>query len=134
MKYVLKLVHYPASSDFAIVKNYYESINEHYTEADTSTSFDPTVTNTIRNVQVNNGIDLSIDLDGYSLDQWDVVNFKLDNSYEGLLQDFTSGSDTSNYFYYYFHSINMVMAQKKTTNSVPNVGIGSASSSLDYQR
>ena len=82
---------------------------------------------------MNNNIDLSIDLDGYSADQWDVVNFKLDNSYDGLIQDFTSGSDTSNYDYYFFHTINMVMAQKKTTNTVSNVGIGSASSSINYQ-
>ena len=93
----------------------YQSINEYYTVADTSVSFNPTVTNTNRNVQVTNAIDLSINLDSYSLSAGDVVVFKVDNSYEGLIQDIDAGNDTSNYDYYYFHTINMILARRTTT-------------------
>ena len=102
--------------------------------ADSSVSFSPSVTNSNRNVQIVAGVDISMDLGSYSLSQWDIVSFKLDNSYEGLLQNFLAGNDTSNYNYFYFHTINMVVAQKKTTNSVSNVGVGALSSSLNYQR
>ena len=134
LRYNLTLMHYPSSSNFGIRQNFYESINEHYTVADTSVSFNPTVTNTLRNVQVTTNIDLAINLDGYSLSQWDAAIFKLDNSYKGLIQDFTSGSDVSNYDYYFFHSLNLVLAQKKTTGNVGTTGIGAASSSINYQR
>lgn len=81
-----------------------------------------------------NGIDLSVNLIAESLAQWDVVTFKLDNSYEGLIQDLVAGNDTSNYNYFYFHTLNMVMAQKKTGNDVNTVGINSDSDSINYQR
>lgn len=105
----------------------YQSINEYYTVADTSTSFNPSVVNTNRNVQVTNGIDLSIDLDSYSLAMGDVAIFKVDNSYEGLIQDIDACNDTSNYDYYYFHTINMIIAQKKNNNNIYTVGINSDS-------
>lgn len=134
LRYNLSLVHYPQSADSGNILNFYESVNEYYTVADTSVSFSPTVANTRKDIQVTNNIDLAINLDSYSLDQWDAVTFKLDNSKDGLIPDFTSGSDTSNYDYYYFHTIHMVMAQKKTSNSITDVGIGSSSSSINYQR
>lgn len=88
-----------------------------------------------RNVQVSAAIDLSINLDSYSLAQWDSVIFKLDNSYIGLSPNFLAGNDTSNYNYYYFHTINMIWAQKKSTNTISSVGIGSLSStSINYAR
>jgi hypothetical protein len=80
------------------------------------------------------GVDLSISLDSYSLGQWDAVIFKLANNYLGLVQNFLAGNDTSNYNYYYFRTINMVMAQKKTTNVVSTVGIGQASGTINYQQ
>ena len=75
-----------------------------------------------------------INLDSYSLSQWNVVSFKLDNSYLGLKPNFLAENDTSNYNYFYFNGLNMVIAQKKTANSITNVGIGTASGTLDYQR
>ena len=134
LRYNLTLMVYPSSSYYGKVMQMHQSINEYYTEADTSTSFNPSVTNVNRNVQITSGIDLSMDLDGESLSQYDVVTFKLDNSYEGLLQDIDAGNDTSNYDYYYFHTINMIVAQKKNSNAVTTVGINADSSSLDYQR
>lgn len=73
-------------------------------------------------------------LDTYSLAQWDSVIFKLDNSYLGLIPNFLAGNDTSNYNYYYFHTINMIWAQKKTSNVVTTVGIGAVSSTINYVR
>lgn len=84
-------------------------------------------------MQLTSGVDLSIDLSGYSLAQWDSAIFKLDNSKLGLLQNFANCNDTSNYNYYYFRYINMVLAQKKTVNSITNIGIGAVSGSLNYQ-
>ena len=78
-------------------------------------------------------MDLAINLSGYSLSQWDTAIFKLDNSKRGLIQAFSNCNDTSNYNYFYFRYINMVLAQKKTVNSVTNIGIGAISGSLDYQ-
>ena len=134
LRYNLTLAEYPASTYYAKIWGMYQSINEYYTVTDTSTSFNPTVVNSNRNVQVTNGIDLSIDLDSYSLGMGDVAVFKVDNSYEGLLQDLDACNDTSNYDYYYFHTINMVIAQKKNNNNIYTVGINSDSESLDYQR
>jgi hypothetical protein len=91
------------------------------------------VTNNLRNVQLTSGVDLSIDLSGYSLNQWDSAIFKLDNSQPGLIQSFANCNDTSNYNYYYFRYINMVLAQKKTVNSISTIGIGALSGSLNYQ-
>ena len=96
--------------------------------------FSPSVINTNRNVQVTSAIDLAISLDSYSVAQWDSVVFKLDNSYLGLISNFLNGNDTSNYNYYYFHTINMILAQKKTANTITNVGIGALSSSINYAR
>ena len=134
LRYNLTLMEYPSSTNYGKIIQMHQSLNEYYTVADTSTSFNPSVTNTLKNVQVTSNIDLSINLDSESLDQYDAVTFKLDNSYEGLLSDFVAGNDTSNYDYYYFHTLNMVMAQKKNNNQVTTVGINSDSSSLDYQR
>ena len=75
-----------------------------------------------------------MNLDTYSLAQWDSVIFKLDNSYLGLIPNFLAGNDTSNYNYYYFHTINMIWAQKKTSNVVTTVGIGAVSSTINYVR
>lgn len=75
-----------------------------------------------------------MNLDSYSLGIWDSVIFKLDNSYLGLIPNFLAGNDTSNYFYYYFHTINMIWAHKKTSNIVSTVGIGAVSSSINYVR
>lgn len=85
-------------------------------------------------MQINSGIDLAISLDSYSLNQWDSVVFKLDNSLAGLTPNFLNGNDTSNYNYYYFSNINMIHAVKKTSNLVTTVGIGAVSSSNSYQR
>ena len=134
LRYNLTLMEYPSSTNYGKIIQMHQSFNEYYTVADTSTSFNPSVTNTLKNVQVTSNIDLSIDLDSENVGQYDVVTFKLDNSYDGLISDFAAGNDTSNYDYYYFHTINMIMAQKKNTNQVTNVGINSDSSSLNYQR
>ena len=134
LRYNLTLMEYSSSVYYGKIINMHQSINEYYTMADTSTSFSPTITNVNRDVQTVSNIDLSINLDSENLNQWDVVTFKLDNSYEGLLQDIDAGNDTSNYEYYYFHTINMIVAQKKNNNPVTSVGINSDSSSLNYQR
>jgi hypothetical protein len=130
----LTLMTFSSSQSNGVIINQHECINEYYTEADTSTSFNPTIVNTNRNIQVTGAIDLSIGLDSYSLTQWDVVMFKLDNSKLGLIPNFASGNDTTNYDYFYFRILNVIMAQKKTVSSVTSVGIGSASSSLNYKR
>lgn len=51
-----------------------------------------------------------------------------------MIQNFLNGNDTSNYNYYYFHTINMILAQKKSTSTVTNVGIGGLSSTINYAR
>jgi hypothetical protein len=73
-------------------------------------------------------------LDSISLAQWNVVVFKLANNFIGLKPNFLAGNDTSNYNYFYFKNINMVMAQKKTTNVVTTVGIGQLSETINYQQ
>lgn len=134
LRYNLTLMYYPNGVGYGYIMNQHQCINEYYTEADTSTSFNPTIVNANRNVQINSGIDLAISLDSYSLTQWDSVVFKLDNSLAGLTPNFLNGNDTGNYNYYYFSNINMIHAQKKTSNLVTTVGIGAVSSSINYQR
>lgn len=115
--------------------NHHESINEYYTVADTSVVFTTSLINTNRFVQTVNGIDLSVSLSNtVSVDDGDVVVFKLDRSKIGLISDFLNGNDTSNYNYYYFHTIHMVMAQKKTSTTINTVGIGQLSDSINYKR
>lgn len=63
LRYNLTLVEYSSSAYYEKIVNMHQSINEYYTEADTSTSFNPSVTNSNRNVQITSGIDMSIDLD-----------------------------------------------------------------------
>ena len=80
-------------------------------------------------------MDLSVSLSNtVSLDDGDVAVFKLDRSKIGLISDFLDGNDTTNYDYYYFHTIHMVMAQKKTSNPIYTIGIGQLSDSLNYKR
>ena len=134
LRYNLTLTEYQSGVFYDRVLQKHECINEYYTMADSSASFSPSITNNNRNVQTVSGVDLLVDLDSYSLSQWDSVAFKLDNSVDGLLQNFLAGNDTSNYNYYFFKYLNMVVAQKKTTNNVANVGVGALSSSLNYQR
>jgi len=135
LRYNLSLYSVSNSKPYLFLLNHHESINEYYTVADTSSVFTTALTNINRFVQTVNGIDLQISLgSGNSLPDGDVVVFKLDNSKNGLISDFTNGNDTTNYDYYYFHTINMVMAQKKTVNTIENVGIGSASDSINYKR
>lgn len=69
----------------------------------------------------------------YSLAQWNTAIFKLNNALPGLIQNIASPNDTANYDYYYFNVINMIMAQKKSTNSITTIGIGSSSSVINYQ-
>lgn len=69
----------------------------------------------------------------YSLAQWNTAIFKLNNALPGLIQNIASPNDTTNYDYYYFNIINMIMAQKKSTNSITTIGIGSSSSAINYQ-
>lgn len=66
--------------------------------------------------------------------QWNVATWKLDNSLLGLVSipDFALPNDTTNYNYYYFPKVNMVMAEKKTATNVYTIGIGSTESSQDY--
>jgi hypothetical protein len=70
----------------------------------------------------------------YSIPQWNVATWKLDNSLVGLvsLPDFVSPNDTNNYFYYYFPKVNMVMAEKKSGTSVTSIGIGGTQGSQEY--
>lgn len=91
------------------------------------------LTNNLRAVQTVNAVDLSVSLGSYSLTQWNTAIFKINNALPGLLPSIATPNDTSNYNYYYFNYINMIMAQKKTTNSITNIGMGSSSSTIDYQ-
>lgn len=69
-----------------------------------------------------------------TLTQYHVATWKLDNSLVGLtsLPNFVSPNDTTNYNYYYFPTINMVMAEKKTSTNIYTIGIGASQSSQDY--
>ncbi len=71
-------------------------------------------------------------MDSYSLAQWNVVVFKLANNFIG--PNFLAGNDTSNYNYFYFKNIKMVMTQKKITNVVTTIGIGQPSGTINYQQ
>ncbi len=113
--------------------NFYESINEYYTVADTSASFSTTLNNNLRAVQSTSNIDLAVGMGTYSLTQWDSAIFKINNALPGLIPSIASPNDTNNYNYYYFKNINMILAQKKTLNNVTTVGIGSASATINYQ-
>lgn len=84
-------------------------------------------------MQTVSNVDLSVNLGSYSLTQWDTAIFKVNNALAGLLPSLASPNDTSNYNYYYFGLINMIMAQKKSLSTVTTIGIGAASSSLNYQ-
>lgn len=69
----------------------------------------------------------------YTLSQWNTAIFKLNNALPGLVQKISSPNDTTNYDYYYFNVINMIMAQKKSTNNITTIGIGSSSDVINYQ-
>lgn len=108
-------------------------MNEYYTVADTSTSFTTSINNNLRAVQSGTGVDLSVNLNTYTLNQWNTAIFKVNNALTGLLSSLATPNDTSNYNYYYFKVINMVMAQKKTSTNISTIGIGSLSATLNYQ-
>ena len=122
----------PASS-YEYIWNHYESLNEYYTVSDTSSVITTSITNNLRAVQTSSAVDLAVNLVSVNLEQWDTAIFKIDNSQAGLLQSIASPNDTTNYDYHYFKHINMIMAQKKSTNSITNIGIGASSSALNYQ-
>lgn len=105
LRYNLTLLEYPTSTNYGIIFNHYEIINDYHTEPDVSASFSTTILNNLRDVQTVAGTDLSIDLGGLSLTTWDTITFKLDKSKVGLLPSFSSCNDTSNYNYYYFHTL-----------------------------
>jgi hypothetical protein len=132
LRYNLTLMEYPSSTNYGIIFNHNEIINDYYTETDASTSFTTSVTNSLRSVQTVAGVDLSINL-GAQVPTWDSVTFKLDNSKKGLLPSFSSCNDTTNYNYYYFHTLEMVLAQKKSASAVTTVGINALSSTINYQ-
>lgn len=84
-------------------------------------------------MQTVNAVDLSVNMATYSLAQWNTAIFKLNNALPGLIHNIASPNDTANYDYYYFNVINMIMAQKKSSNSITTIGIGSSSSAINYQ-
>jgi len=104
LRYNLTLLEYPSSTTYGIVFNHYEIINDYFTEPDSSSSFSTSVTNNLRDVQTVAGVDLSINL-GVNVAQWDSVTFKLDKSKNGLQPSFSNCNDTTNYNYYYFHTL-----------------------------
>lgn len=132
LRYNLSLIVCPAGN-YEYIFNFYESINEYYTVTSTSQSFTTSINNNLRAVQTVSNVDLSVNLGNYSLTQWNTAIFKINNSYTGLLPNIATPNDTTNYNYYYFGYINMIMAQKKSLNTVYTVGIGSSSSSINYQ-
>ena len=75
---------------------------------------------------------MSINL-GSNVGTWDSVTFKLDKSKNGLLPSFSNCNDTTNYNYYYFHTLEMVLAQKKSASNTVNVGINALSTTINYQ-
>jgi len=133
LRYNLTLMEYPSTTNYGIIFNHIEIINDYYTEPDTSSSFTTSVLNNLRDVQTVAGVDLSMSLGTESVSQWDSVTFKLDNSKKGLIPSFSSCIDTSNYNYYYFHTLQMVWAQKKTSTASSAVAINALSSTQDYQ-
>lgn len=84
-------------------------------------------------MQTVSAVDLSVNLGSYSLSQWNTAIFKINNALPGLIQSIATPNDTTNYNYYYFKIINMVMAQKKSLNTISTIGIGSSSSTINYQ-
>lgn len=132
LRYNLSLVNSPASG-YEYIFNFYESINEYYTVADTSTSLTTSITNSLRAVQTVSAVDLSVNLGAYSLSQWNTAVFKINNALPGLLASIATPNDTSNYNYYYFNVINLIMAQKKNANNITTIGIGSSSSTINFQ-
>lgn len=132
LRYNLTLVCNPTSS-YEYTHNFYESLNEYYTVADTSSSLTTSITNSLRAVQTVSNIDLLVNLGSYNLDQWDTAIFKVNNALDGLTPAISSPNDTSNYNYYFFKNIEMIMAQKKSTSTLSTIGIGAASSSINYQ-
>ena len=91
------------------------------------------ITNNLRAVQTVSNVDLSVNMGTYNLNQWDTAIFKINNALPGINPAISSPNDTSNYNYYYFKNIHMIMAQKKSTNTLSTVGIGASSSSINYQ-
>jgi hypothetical protein len=105
LRYNLTLMEYPSSTNYGIIFNHYEIVNDYFTEPDTSTSFTTSVVNNLRDVQTVGGTDLSISLGVSNVATWDSVTFKLDKSKDGLIPSFASCNDTSNYNYFYFHTL-----------------------------
>lgn len=132
LRYNLTLVNSP-SSGYEYIFNMYQSINEYYTVSDTSAVMSTSITNSLKTVQSVNNVDLSVSLGSYSLSQWNAAIFKINNALPGLIPAISSPNDITNYNYFYFKNINMIMAQKKTANSVANIGIGALSSVINYQ-
>ena len=131
LRYNLTLVHCP-SSGYEYIFNMYQSINEYYTVSDTSASTSTSIANGLRAVQTVSNVDLSVNM-GLSLNQWNTAIFKINNALPGLIPNIVTPNDTSNYNYYYFKNILMIMAQKKSANNVNTVGIGASSSTVNYQ-
>jgi len=110
----------------------YQSINEYYTVSDTSVSISTSIANGLRAVQTVSNVDLSVNM-GLSLNQWNTAIFKINNALPGLIPNIVTPNDTSNYNYYYFKNIQMIMAQKKSANNINTIGIGASSSTINYQ-
>jgi hypothetical protein len=132
LRYNLTLVNSP-SSNYEYIFNMYESFNEYFTVADTSASMTTSITNSLRAVQTVSAVDLSVNLGSYSLPQWNTALFKINNALPGLIASIATPNDTSNYNYYYFSVINLIMAQKKNANTITTIGIGSSSSAINFQ-
>lgn len=133
LRYNLTLMEYPSSTSYGYIFNHYEIINDYFTEPDASTTFTTSVVNSLRDVQTVAGTDLSISLGVPNVATWDSVTFKLDKSKDGLIPAFANCNDTTNYNYYYFHTLEMVWAQKKSAATTTTVGINALSSTRDYQ-
>jgi hypothetical protein len=101
--------------------------------ADTASTVATSITNNLRAVQTNANVDLALNLGTISLDQWDTAVFKLNNALKGLLPAITSPNDTSNYDYSYFPRLDMIVARKKSTSVLTNIGIGASSTAINFQ-
>ena len=132
LRYNVSILISPTSS-YEYVHNHYESINEYFTVADTSTSFVTSINNNNRAVQSVGTVDLQVNIGSASLTQWHVAIFKINNALPALLQAISSPNDTANYDYKYFKVLNMIVAQKKSTNTIGTIGVGSSSSAINYQ-
>lgn len=133
LRYNLTLVNYGNTVSYGSIVSFCEIINEYYTVSNTSSVLSATIVSSSSQIQ-SSSVSLYIDLNMYTLTQWNVATWKLDNSLVGLtnIPDFVSPNDTTNYFYYYFPKVNMVMAEKKTANNIYTIGLGSTESSQDY--